>query len=163
MSTRMISIAALSACLVVVAAFVVSTQVAYGQPAPATQPAVCPMKGDPNNCPCMKDVESALATLADAKKAADSGDAKAASAAIDKAVATLKQMQANMQNESAKAQKVSNTRCPIMGLPIDPAKVPENLTRMYKGQKIGFCCAMCPAKWDKLSDREKEAKLAKVR
>lgn len=160
MSTRVIAVAAASICLVA-AVFAVSNQASYAQPAPTTQPAACPMKGDAN-CPCMKDVESALAALAEARKAVDSGDAKAASAAIDKAVATLKQMQANMQSESAAQQKVCNTRCPIMGLPIDPAKVPENLTRMYNGKKVGFCCPMCPAKWDKLSDQEKQAKLAKV-
>jgi hypothetical protein len=52
-----------------------------------------------------------------------------------------------------------NTRCPIMGSPIDPAKVPANLTREFKGQKVAFCCSGCPAAWDKLTDQEKEAKL----
>jgi len=52
----------------------------------------------------------------------------------------------------------ANTKCPIMGGAIDPAKVPESLTRVYKGQKVAFCCGMCPAKWDKLTDAEKDAK-----
>lgn len=52
-----------------------------------------------------------------------------------------------------------NTRCPIMNKAIDPANVPEPLTRMYKGQKVGFCCGGCPARWDKLTDAEKDAKL----
>ena len=55
-----------------------------------------------------------------------------------------------------------NNVCPIMGTKIDPAKVPENLTRTWKGQKVGFCCAGCPVTWDKLSDTDKDAKLAKV-
>ncbi len=54
---------------------------------------------------------------------------------------------------------LANTKCPIMGTPIDPAKVTESLTRDYKGQKVAFCCAMCPPQWDKLTDAQKDAKL----
>ena len=50
----------------------------------------------------------------------------------------------------------------MMDTLIDPAKVPESLTREYKGQKVALCCAGCPSEWDKLSDAEKDAKLAKV-
>ena len=46
--------------------------------------------------------------------------------------------------------------------PIDPAKVSSKLTRMYKGQKVAFCCAGCPATWDKLTDADKQTKLTKV-
>ncbi|RKY09076.1 MAG: hypothetical protein DRP66_03085 [Planctomycetota bacterium] len=53
-----------------------------------------------------------------------------------------------------------NAKCPIMGNPINPAKVPANLVRDFAGQKVAFCCAACPPKWDKLSDAEKTAKLA---
>ena len=56
-----------------------------------------------------------------------------------------------------------NNKCPIMGTTINPADVTEDLTREYKGQKVAFCCKMCPAEWDKLSDAEKDAKLAKVK
>lgn len=59
--------------------------------------------------------------------------------------------------------KFVNDKCPIMGTAIDPANVTEDLTREYKGQKVAFCCNMCPSQWDKLSDAEKEAKLAKVK
>lgn len=55
-----------------------------------------------------------------------------------------------------------NSTCPIMGNPINSASVPQSLTREYKGQKVAFCCAMCPPAWDKLTDAEKDAKLAKV-
>ena len=58
--------------------------------------------------------------------------------------------------------KVINSTCPIMGSTIDPADVPANLTREYKGKKIGFCCAGCPAKWDQLADEKKAALLAKM-
>ena len=54
----------------------------------------------------------------------------------------------------------ANVRCPIMGSPIDAAKVPDSLVRTHKGRKIAFCCASCPEAWDKLSDAEKGAKLA---
>ena len=59
--------------------------------------------------------------------------------------------------------KFVNNKCPIMGTTINPADVTEDLIREYKGQKVAFCCQMCPTQWDKLSDSEKEAKLAKVR
>ena len=59
--------------------------------------------------------------------------------------------------------KFANVRCPIMGLPINPDKVAKNLIRDYKNQKIAFCCAGCPATWDKLTDAEKDSKLAKVK
>ncbi len=54
----------------------------------------------------------------------------------------------------------ANTKCPIMGTKIDPAKVTPELTRVHKGQKVAFCCGSCPAAWDKLTDAEKDSKLA---
>jgi hypothetical protein len=61
------------------------------------------------------------------------------------------------------ASKVVNVTCPIKGNAIDPEKVPAGLTRQFKGETVGFCCPGCPAAWDKLSDAEKEAKLAAAR
>ena len=58
--------------------------------------------------------------------------------------------------------KFVNFKCPIEGGLIVPDKVPANLIREYKGQKVAFCCAMCPPVWDKLSDAEKDAKLKPV-
>jgi len=66
------------------------------------------------------------------------------------------------ETQQEAAAKVVNDRCPMMGTKIDPEKVPANLTRTYKGQKVGFCCGGCPTAWDMLSDAEKDAKLAKV-
>jgi hypothetical protein len=63
---------------------------------------------------------------------------------------------------SAAPVAFANTKCPIMGGAIDPAKVPESLTRVYKDQKVAFCCAMCPGQWDKLTDAQKDAKLQAV-
>jgi len=54
--------------------------------------------------------------------------------------------------------RFANTHCPIMGSPIDAENVAKELTRTYKGQTIAFCCAGCPAAWDRLSQAEKEAK-----
>ena len=53
-----------------------------------------------------------------------------------------------------------NGKCPMMGNKFDRAKVAADLVREFAGQKIGFCCAGCPEKWDKLSDVEKTGKLA---
>jgi hypothetical protein len=60
----------------------------------------------------------------------------------------------------AKTVACVNATCPIMGNPIDPAKVPVSLTRDFKGRKVGFCCGSCPPAWDKLTDEQKAAKLA---
>ena len=58
---------------------------------------------------------------------------------------------------------VVNATCPITGGALNPDDVPGKLTRVYKGQKIGFCCDGCPEAWDKLTDAEKDAALAKVK
>ena len=49
---------------------------------------------------------------------------------------------------------VVNPKCPIMGTPVNKAIE----MRIYDGKIIGFCCAGCPAQWDKLSDADKKAK-----
>ncbi len=104
----------------------------------------------------------------------------AVSKSIDKAIKAIKSGNSEAALEELhKAQKMLavineaigrhvkprfvNNRCPIWGTPIEPDKVTENLIRDYKGQKVAFCCAKCPSKWDKLTDVEKEAKLAKVK
>jgi len=55
-----------------------------------------------------------------------------------------------------------NTRCPIMGGTIDPARVGDDLVRTWKGRRIAFCCAGCPALWDDLPEADKQAKLDAV-
>jgi predicted RNA-binding Zn-ribbon protein involved in translation (DUF1610 family) len=110
-------------------------------------------------------IDEATKALDAAKKATDGGDAKAASANIERASALLKEMQESVKAcaktaaTAAPAEGVVNAKCPMTGKAIDPAKVPSELTRMYKGQKVGFCCPMCPPAWDKLSDAEKDTKL----
>jgi len=57
--------------------------------------------------------------------------------------------------------KPVNSVCPIMGGKIDPENVKPELTRQFNGQTIAFCCAGCPAEWDKLTDEQKQEKLLK--
>lgn len=105
------------------------------------------------------------ASIDAAKVAADAGDAKAAAAELAKAQALVTAMQdmhkAMIAKPAAAAAdgQVINAKCPIMGTKLDPAKVPAELRRVFNGQTVGFCCAGCPAAWDKLSDAEKQAKL----
>ena len=50
-----------------------------------------------------------------------------------------------------------NSTCPMSDEPVDPnAKSAE-----YAGYKIGFCCDMCVDGWEKKSDAEKKAAVAK--
>lgn len=49
-----------------------------------------------------------------------------------------------------------NTQCLVSGEALDASSP----TVDYMGKKVGFCCNNCIAKWDKLSDADKQAKLA---
>jgi hypothetical protein len=111
-------------------------------------------------------VEALSKALDEAKKAADSGDAKAAATAINKASALLKEAQESMNKMMAgtapATAAVVNARCPMTGEKIDSSKVTMDLVATYKGQKIGFCCGGCPEAWAKLSDADKDKKLAEA-
>jgi hypothetical protein len=186
MKTKRVEIFILAAFTLAAVTFLISSSMSVAQDdlaggkltasAPACQ--MCHAKISPETaCPmckmcCMKmrqehmaKMDEAVKALAVAKKAADSGDAKAAAVDIERASALLKEMQEAMQAcekaaaTAAPKDGVVNARCPITGKAFDPAKVPSELTRMYKGQKVGFCCPMCPPAWDKLSDAEKDKKL----
>lgn len=50
-----------------------------------------------------------------------------------------------------------NKVCPIKGGEVDA----ESPTRQFKGVTIGFCCQGCEGKWDKKTDDERMALLAK--
>jgi len=141
---------------------------------------------------CLKNLNAAIAQVAVARQAVGANDKAAALAALVKIEAKLQaiQAQANKCVKASKCVKctpdktcpkcvatkakkcplkasaakpaVVNTTCPLMGSRIDPAKVPANLYRQYKGKGVGFCCGGCPLAWDKLSDAEKDAKLKKA-
>lgn len=64
-----------------------------------------------------------------------------------------------VQSTPAQTAQFVNAKCPIMGNVINPEKVTADLIKEFKGQKVAFCCAGCPDKWDALSDEEKAAKL----
>lgn len=95
---------------------------------------------------------------------------------VDDALARTRALRAEIQGENQEAdqgrmreQKQRNVKagcvnsvCPIMGATFDPERAPENLTRMYKGRKIGFCCGGCPAQWDAMSESDKDAALKKI-
>jgi hypothetical protein len=96
-----------------------------------------------------------------ALNALDTGDRRTALVELKKA----KMMMAMIDKMIAMHTKPEfvNTKCPIMGSPINPDKVAKDLIRDYKGQKVAFCCGGCPQSWDKLSAAKKQAKLAKVK
>lgn len=107
-------------------------------------------------------LQAALKAVDAATKAVNSGNKKAALAELAKArrlvAATHKALLAG-----AAKHKFANTLCPIMGMKLDLAKVPGNLTRQHKGQTVALCCGHCPETWDKLTDAQKDAKLAKAK
>jgi hypothetical protein len=53
--------------------------------------------------------------------------------------------------------KPINGSCPISSAKLDGA---APVTVAYQDKTVGFCCAGCVGKWTKLSDTEKNAKLA---
>ena len=60
------------------------------------------------------------------------------------------------------SESIVNSRCPISGSLIDPAKMANRLTRHWNGQVIGFASAASAAIWDGLSDGQKMDRLNKV-
>ncbi|MHC4637389.1 MAG: hypothetical protein ACYTBP_10845 [Planctomycetota bacterium] len=100
-------------------------------------------------------------SIGKAIKALEAGNKETALAELHKAQKTLAEINKGIAKHVK--PKFANVRCPIMGSPINPEKVAKNLIRDYKGQKVAFCCGGCPATWDKLTNAEKEAKLAKLK
>ena len=54
---------------------------------------------------------------------------------------------------------VINKTCPVEG-----GEVPADtkLVTSYKGKTVGFCCDGCQGKWAKMTDKERDAALAKA-
>ena len=119
--------------------------------------AECVQKCDKN----ITDLSAAMTALDEANKAIDMGESAAAKIQIEKAQTLLKGIN-DAQKKCMDKMPVCNAECPISGKKIDMMNVPENLTTIYKGQKIGFCCPACPVSWQKLTDEEKNAKLEAV-
>lgn len=57
--------------------------------------------------------------------------------------------------EGAKLVPIVNPTCPVMGTVMEKT-APENMTRMFKGQRVGFCCEVCLKKWDAMNDAERD-------
>ena len=110
----------------------------------------------------MTDLSLAMTALDDANKAIDAGNTVAAKTEIAKAKMLLNGIKETHKKCMGK-MPVCNTMCPITGKKIDMMNVPGNLTTMYKGQKVGFCCQACPVSWENLTDEEKDAKLETVK
>lgn len=104
-------------------------------------------------------VTAAIASIDAAMKALESGDHATAAKELANARKLLEAVQKEAATANAAPAGFANTKCPIMGSRINPAKVTEALTRVYKGKKIAFCCGGCPGQWDKLTDAQKDAKL----
>lgn len=107
-----------------------------------------------------RELPLSILSIDKAIKAIESGDKKTALTELLKAQKTLVAIHRTL-GKHAQPQFVNN-RCPIMGSPINPEKVTNDLIREYKNQKVAFCCAGCPSTWDELTDTEKNAKLVKV-
>ncbi len=101
------------------------------------------------------------ASIDKALKAVKSGDKKTALAELNKAKKMIAEI--NLAIGKLVKPKFANVRCPIMNSPIKPDKVTKDLIRDYKGEKIAFCCAGCPAAWDKFSNTQKAVKLVKAK
>ena len=106
-----------------------------------------------------KKLGEALKAIDSATKAVEANDKKKALAEL-KTAKTLVSAAHKAMSQMGKG-KFLNTSCPIMGGKLDPTKVTADLTKTFKGGKVGFCCASCLGAWDKLSDEDKEQKLRK--
>lgn len=105
-----------------------------------------------------KDFPLAISSIDLAVKAIQSGEKQTELAELNIALTKLAQIHKALGTH-VKLQFANNYRCPIMGSPIKMDTVNENLIRLYNGRKVAFCCASCPAEWDKLSDADKQAKV----
>jgi hypothetical protein len=54
--------------------------------------------------------------------------------------------------------KASNTKCPFTGGKVNPA-----VTSTHDGHTIGFCCAGCKGKFDKMDDAHQHAMMEKAK
>lgn len=52
-----------------------------------------------------------------------------------------------------------NARCPMRPDCTNPLSTSTD----YKSQNVGFCCAGCVGQWNKLTDEQRDERLARVR
>ncbi len=105
------------------------------------------------------DLDRALKAMEDVQEAVTEDNKKIALEELERVKEMLARARKPLVTALTRPKKVVNWQCPMMGTKLDPTKVPMQLTRQYKGKLVGFCCAQCPAAWDKLSDEQREAKL----
>ncbi|MFI4911725.1 MAG: hypothetical protein ACIAQZ_08680 [Sedimentisphaeraceae bacterium JB056] len=108
-----------------------------------------------------KELPALSAAIDKAMKAVESGDKETALEQLQKASKLTTVITEVVKKEAT--PQFANVRCPIMGSPINPEHVADNLVREFKGEKVAFCCGGCPARWDKMTDAEKQEALDKVR
>jgi hypothetical protein len=97
-------------------------------------------------------VSGALKDLSAAEAAIKAGEKKTALAELAKVRKVLEALRARVKPA---ADGIVNSFCPMMG-----GKVNPKVVTAYKDGKVGFCCAMCIPKWNKLSGAAKAKKLA---
>lgn len=100
-----------------------------------------------------RSVREALAKVAEARQAITGGNQQAALEALAEIEQSLTSVHGRVR------PTVVNANCPMMGSPVDPARVTPALYREHEGQGVGFCCGGCPAAWDRLSDEQKAERL----
>ena len=100
-------------------------------------------------------VTAALEAVETARGHLGSGDSRSALEALQEASKLMVEAQRLLV-----AARFANTRCPITGIAIDPAHVPESQTRLYKGQVVALSSERSVIEWDRLTDPEKDSKLA---
>jgi hypothetical protein len=62
------------------------------------------------------------------------------------------------QKQDAKSDGMINSVCVVSGEALDA----DSPTVDYMGNKVGFCCDKCVAKWEKMDDSARKAAMAKV-
>jgi hypothetical protein len=108
-----------------------------------------------------RQLPSALKAIDAALKALEKGDRATVIRQLTAARLNLQTAQVALAKHAGPT--FVNAVCPLMGSPIKAEKVTASLTREYKGQKVAFCCGGCPEAWDKLTETQKEAKLANTK
>ena len=109
----------------------------------------------------IKDTSEAIALLDRAVKALEAGNTNDTKVDIENTQKILKCIQI-FQSKCMRKLPTFNAHCPISGKQFDMMNIPGNLTTMYKGKKVGFCCQACLSVWDKMSDTEKDKKIKEV-